>query len=615
MATSVVKAERRTLVWFFVLVIALAGGLFAANRLSDAPLAPRLGLDLEGGTQIILQPRLATGQKVTPEQVDAARDIIVERIDAAGFSGAEVTTQGDSNIVVSMPGTPSAATKDAIRKSSQMTFRGVLVAQPTQVPVPTGTATGTGTPTGTATGTPTGTATSGAKPTATGVPTASAGTSAPKAVLPGAYRAADTPTPTATGTTPAATPTPSATATTTAPGTGPAGTPGPNDPAWVTADLQKQFLALDCTKPGVLDNIVATDSKPLVTCSEDGSEKYVLGPVIVGGDGIADASAGYRVNQQGQTTSQVEIQLSFKGDATKTYGEASARMVTLQDPLNRMAAVLDNRVIVAPSFNEAIPNGQASITGSFTIDSARALAQQLKFGALPISFTQQTETSIGAILGEEQLRIGLLAGLVGFLLVILYSLIQYRALGLVTVASLVVATVLTFLTITLLGWAYNYRLDMAGVTGCIVAIGVTADSFIVYFERIRDEVREGRPLASAVEAGWARAKRTILAADGVNFLAAIVLYGLASANVRGFAFTLGLTTLIDLLIVVAFTHPVVALLARTRFFGSGHRLSGLDPDRLGAKVRYVGRGRVVLDPTPDKKARPTLTGENEGAVV
>ena len=613
MATSVVRAERRTLVWFVVLIIALAGGLFAANRLSDASLTPKLGLDLEGGTQIILEPRLSGGQQVTPEQVDAARDIIVERIDAAGFSGAEVTTQGESNIVVSMPGTPSAATKDAIRKSSKMSFRGVLLAEPVQVAVPTPTGTAT-TPTGTST-TPTGTTTSGAT-TKVPVPSVSAGTSAPKAALPNAYRAATTPTPSTTG---ATTPSATGTATTPAPtgtiGTGTSGTLGPNDPKWVTADVQKQFDALDCTKPGVLDNLVGNDAQPLVTCGENGTEKYVLGPVIVGGDGISDASAGYVVNQQGQTTSQVEIQLSFKGDAAKIYGDASARMVALQDPLNRMAAVLDNRVIVAPSFNEAIPNGQASITGSFTIDSARALAQQLKFGALPISFTQQTETSIGAILGEEQLRIGLLAGLVGFLLVIVYSLLQYRALGFVTVASLVVATILTFVTISLLGWAYNYRLDMAGVTGCIVAIGVTADSFIVYFERIRDEVREGRPLTSAVEAGWARAKRTILAADGVNFLAAIVLYGLASANVRGFAFTLGLTTLIDLLIVVAFTHPVVALLARTKFFGSGHRLSGLDPDRLGAKVRYVGRGRVVLDPTPARPQRPTLTGENEGAVV
>lgn len=620
MATSVVKMERRTLVWFFVIIIALTGGLLAANRWSDSSLAPKLGLDLEGGTQIILEPQLATGQQVSPEQVEAARDIIVERIDAAGFSGAEVTTQGEDNIVVSMPGTPSAATKDAIRKSSKMSFRGVLLSEGTQVPLPTETVTA---PSGTATdGTTTRTVTATPSGTAP-VPTASAGTTAPKAVLPDAYRVADSPTP--TGTAPASeTATPSSTATQTpsatatdgeSVGTGGQDAPGPNDLAWVSDAVKAQFDELNCLAPGALDEIAAADDKPLVTCSADGFEKFVLGPVIVGGDGISDATAGYRVGPQGQTTSEVEIQLSFKGDAADTYAEASARMVGLQSPLNRMAAVLDNRVIVAPQFNEAIPNGQASITGGFTIEDARALAQQLKFGALPISFTQQTETSIGAILGEEQLRLGLLAGLIGFLLVIVYSLFQYRALGLVTIASLVAATVLTYLAITLLGWGYNYRLDMAGVTGLIVAIGITADSFIVYFERIRDEVRDGRPLTSAVEAGWARARRTILAADGVNFLAAVVLYSLASANVRGFAFTLGLTTLIDLLIVIMFTHPVVALLARTKFFGSGHKLSGLDPERLGAKVRYTGRGRFEVDPEPVRKPRPTLTGENEGAVV
>jgi preprotein translocase subunit SecD len=213
---------------------------------------------------------------------------------------------------------------------------------------------------------------------------------------------------------------------------------------------------------------------------------------------------------------------------------------------------------------------------------------------------------------------GLIAGLIGFALVFIYSLAQYRALGLVTVLSIVIAALLTYVAIALLGWSHNFRLDMAGVTGLIVAIGVTADSFIVYFERIRDEVREGRPLRAAVDTGWRRARRTILAADGVNFLAAFVLYLLASSNVRGFAFTLGLTTLIDLLIVVLFTHPLVALLAGTKFFGGGHRWSGLDPERLGAKAqkpRYAGRGRVVVDPTPAKKPRPTLTGENEGAVV
>ena len=222
-----------------------------------------------------------------------------------------------------------------------------------------------------------------------------------------------------------------------------------------------------------------------------------------------------------------------------------------------------------------------------------------------MSFKLQTQDDISPTLGKEQLGLGLLAGLIGLLLVVAYSLAQYRLLGLVTVASLIVAAVTTYGVLTLLGWSHNFRLTMAGVTGVIVAIGVTADSFIVYFERIRDEVREGRPLVTAVDAGWARAKRTILAADAVNLLAAVVLYVLAASNVRGFAFTLGVTTLIDLAVVFLFTHPVVAILAHTKFFGGGHPWSGLDPERLGAKTpktRYAGRGRFVT---------PTLTSEGK----
>jgi preprotein translocase subunit SecD len=273
-------------------------------------------------------------------------------------------------------------------------------------------------------------------------------------------------------------------------------------------------------------------------------------------------------------------------------------MVVLKQPQNQLAATLDSRVIVAPSFNSAILDGNAQITGAFTIDQARDLAQQLKFGALPISFDLQTREQISPTLGSEQLRYGLYAGLVGLLLVVLYSLAQYRMLGLVTVASIVAAGLLTYLAITILGWSHNYRLDMAGVTGLIVAIGFTADSFIVYFERIRDELREGRSLESAVATGWNRAKRTILIADGVNFLAAIVLYVLASSSVRGFAFTLGLTTLLDILIVFLFTHPLVTLLARLPFFRDGHRWSGLDPQKLGAvkKTSYAGRGRITTRP-------------------
>ena len=280
--------------------------------------------------------------------------------------------------------------------------------------------------------------------------------------------------------------------------------------------------------------------------------------------------------------------------------------------------MLDKSVITAPQARAVITDGRASITGSFTIDSAKQLAQQLKFGALPISFALQTSDNITPQLGEEQLRIGLLAGFIGLLLVVVYSLFQYRALGLVTVASLIVASVVTYLAVTVLGTTHGFRLTMAGVTGLIVAIGVTADSFIVYFERIRDEVRDGRPLVAAVETGWKRARRTIIAADAVNFIAAAVLYFLASANVRGFAFTLGLTTLIDLLVVVLFTHPTVQLLARTKFFGGGHKWSGLDPQRLGAKeeVRYRGAGRFgPARPTTDAPSAPTGSGAPAGTAA
>ena len=205
-----------------------------------------------------------------------------------------------------------------------------------------------------------------------------------------------------------------------------------------------------------------------------------------------------------------------------------------------------------------------------------------------------SRAQISPTLGAEQLRYGLVAGLIGLLLVVVYTLFQYRILGLVTIASIALAALMTYLAITILGWSHNFRLDMAGVTGLIISIGFTADSFIVYFERIRDELRSGRALESAVAQGWARAKRTILAADGVNFLAAGVLYLLASSNVRGFAFTLGLTTLLDLIIVFFFSHPVVALLARRKFFRDGHPWSGLDPRKLDVKERvYAGRGRFA----------------------
>lgn len=599
----------RVLVALLVLIIALFGGIGAARAWSDGELAPKLGLDLKGGTEMVLQPVLADpNAQVNSGQLDKARDIIQQRVNSYGVSEAEVTTQGGRNIVVSIPGQPDAKTLDAIRKPSQLRFRAVLTVgsgSPQAAaanPTPTGAATGTATapPTPTAT-TPPPVFTPNAPATANPAPTPA------NAALPPALVQADTPTPGATSpaaATPAA-PTPAA-ATPAAP------TPAPtsaSDLAWATPELQKQFTDLDCSKPGAVNAFVDDPAQALVTCSDDKQQKYILGPVEVDGNDIADASSGYQPGPNGQPTSIVEVSLKFTGDGARKFGDVTTRLLGLKGAQNQFAIVLDKLVVSAPTTRAAITNGQASITGSFTIDSARALAQQLKFGALPMSFSLQTQEDISPTLGSEQLKLGLLAGLIGLLLVVVYSLLQYRLLGFVTVASLVVAAVLTYGVLTFLGWSYNFRLTMAGVTGVIVAIGVTADSFIVYFERIRDEVRDGRPLVAAVEAGWKRARRTILAADAVNFLAAAVLYLLASSNVRGFAFTLGVTTLIDLAVVVLFTHPVMGLLAHTTFFGGGHRLSGLDPERLGAKPHYVGRGQFSGARATTATTRPLAEGK------
>jgi len=597
------RGPRRTIAALMVVLIVLFGGIAAAATWASAQWTPKLGLDLEGGTEMTLEPVLAdASQQVNQGQLDKARDIISQRVDSYGVAEAEVTTQGGRNIVVSIPGTPDAATLDAIKKPSQLRFRAVLTADAGS-PQATGTATATGTET-TGTGTPSSTATTPPPAFTPDTPATGAATSANRAV-PQALMADPTPAPTSTAPTDStATPSPTPT--------------DASDPAWVTPEILDEFTKLDCSKQGAVNAVVDDPAKPLVTCSDDQKSKYILGPVEVDGTDIADASAGYQVSQNGQPTNVVEVQLKFTSDGAKKFGDVTTRLIGLQGVRNQFAIVLDKQVISAPTTQAAITNGQASITGNFTIESARALANQLKFGALPMSFALQTQDDISPTLGSEQLKLGLLAGLIGMLLVIVYSLLQYRLLGLVTVASLVIAALLTYGVLTFLGWSYNFRLTMAGVTGVIVAIGVTADSFIVYFERIRDEVREGRPLVAAVEAGWARARRTILAADAVNFLAAAVLYFLASGNVRGFAFTLGVTTLIDLAVVFLFTHPVVAMLAHTKFFGGGHKWSGLDPERLGAKSRYVGRGRFVGgEPTakiPATVSRSRSMAHTEGKV-
>jgi preprotein translocase subunit SecD len=363
-----------------------------------------------------------------------------------------------------------------------------------------------------------------------------------------------------------------------------------SDPNWVTPALQDEFDTFDCAALDESGANVAVADEPLVTCDTTRTIKYLLGPVEVSGEDIVDATNGMVQTQTGATTGQWAVNIVFNERGAEAFADVSQRLFALngQTPRDQFAFVLDGAVLSAPQMNGVITDGRPQVTGSFDQESSKALADQLKFGALPISFEVQSSDTISATLGSSQLQAGLIAGLIGLVLVVIYTLFQYRLLGSVTIASLVIVGIITYLTITILSWREGYRLSLAGVAGLIVAIGFTADSFIVYFERVRDELRDGRPLVGAVEAGWKRALRTILSSKGMNLLAAVVLFILAVGSVRGFAFTLGLTTVIDVIVVILFTHPMLQLLAQTRYFSSGHPWSGLDPKALGA----VYRGRA-----------------------
>ncbi|MFT4123348.1 MAG: protein translocase subunit SecD [Microbacteriaceae bacterium] len=529
-----VRRATRSLVWLLVLIGVLAAvNAYGVLVPKESTWLPQLALDLEGGTEVILQPEVESGTEVSSEQLEQAVAIIRQRVDASGVSEAEINVSG-SNIVVSLPGTPDEATLDSIEASAKLEFRAVLL-------------------------------------------TDSASTSS---VSDDTSTATATPVPTDLSTVPTATPTDA------------------SDPSWVTEALQYEYDNLDCSTLDTVALNSASEDEPIVTCDSDGEYKYVLGPMEVSGEDISDASAGVITTSAGASTGQWAVNLSFDAEGTEEFAAVTTRLYSYygtDDTRNRFAIVLDGKVIEAPSTEAAITDGEAQISGSFTEDSAKALADQLKYGALPISFTVLSQDTITATLGTTQLKSGLIAGLIGLLLVVIYSLFQYRLLGTVTIASLVVVAVITYLVVLILGWRQGYRLSLAGVAGLIVSIGLTADSFIVYFERIRDELRDGKALVGAVEAGWKRALRTIFAAKSVNLLSAVILFVLAVGNVRGFALTLGVTTVIDVLVVVLFTHPMLQLLSATRFFSSGHPITGLDPNALGAVYRGRAQFRAPVE--------------------
>jgi preprotein translocase subunit SecD len=546
---TVRRQSARSLLWLGIIFAMVVGGNALLVMQESGSWVPKLALDLQGGTQIILEPQLAEGQTVTDEQLNQAVSIIRQRVDASGVAEAQVSTQGGTNIVVAIPGEPDRATLERIQSSAKLEFRPVLLIQ-------------------------------------TFDPNATWDNPPPADFDPDSFAEPE----------------------------------NPSDLAWITPDVDAEFQAIDCTSLELSGANVADPTKPLVTCSSDRSTKYILGPVEVGGESISDASSGLVPGPTGITTNEWGVFLVFDNQGTDQFRVVTERLITLQGAQNQFAIVLDGQVISAPRTLAAITDGKPQISGSFTQETAAVLADQLKFGALPIGFQVQSSETITATLGVTQLQSGLLAALVGMILVIAYSLFQYRLLGLVTVGSLVVAFTFTYFLITFLSNSQGYRLSLAGVAGLIVAIGITADSFIVFFERIRDELRDGKLLESAVAAAWKRAFRTILASDAVGFLAALVLYTLAVGNVRGFAFTLGLTTIVDLIIVTLFTAPIMKLLARTRFFASGHPLSGLDPRSLGAVYRGrasfrapVGQDKVTVAKSSREAQRRQTIAERKAA--
>ena len=374
--------------------------------------------------------------------------------------------------------------------------------------------------------------------------------------------------------------------------------------------LQQKFLSLDC---GDLEKVRSAAAHAgrrrsrrsrWSPAARTASEKYILGPAEVLGTDVKSAQRRLATNNQGSPpaagwSTSTSTAAARRSSPTSTRGWSPDDRQR-PEPVRHRAGRPRRVAPRAPTARS--PTATPQITGNFTQDEATSLANVSKYGALPLTFDAGEVQEISATLGSDQLQAGLIAGAIGLLLVVLYSLLYYRGLGFVTVASLCVSAILTYGLVVLLGWQLGFRLSLAGVAGLIVAIGITADSFIVYFERLRDEVREGKTLRVAVESGWVRARRTILAADFVSFLAAVILYILSAAACEGFAFTLGLTTLIDIVVVFVFTKPMLTMLARTKFFGQGHRWSGLDPDRLGSTRRTLltpaprGRGGCARPP-------------------
>ena len=565
----------------------------------------QLGLDLAGGTSVTEKAQTITGKPPSASDMTQARAIMIARVNGAGFSGAQVQQQGNDNMVITVPGANTQKVVRLVGVTAQLLFRQVLlVGNNTSTSSPTTSPTPTPSSSGTPTVSPSPSTKASSSPKAAGAPGAAGQAGGHGLASSSRLLAASKPKP-GKSSTPAASSTPSAPATTspTPAPSAPAASPN-GDPKLVHPAVLKVFNKLDCTKAnwkqqiGYTTAIYDDPSRQIVACANPGvgfqpGTKFVLAPAKVLGKQVTSAQAGTASSQQ-SLSSKWQVNLSLNGAGATAFGNLTSQLVskyytgsTTTSVLDDVAIVLDGQIVSAPQIQQAITGGNAQIT-YFPRAEAQNLANELNYGALPVTFKQQNIESVSPELGRNQLAAGLIAAAIGLGLVVIYSFFYYRGLGIVSVSSLIVAGILAFLSVVLLSKyaSSGFSLSLSGIAGLIVAIGITADSFVVYFERLRDEVREGKSLRPAVESGWKRARRTILVSDTVSFLAALLLWYFSISDVKGFAFTLGLTTIIDVVVVFLFTKPMVTILARTKFFSSGHPMSGLDPARLGARTPW-----------------------------
>ena len=602
MASS--SAPVRPARYLSVFLVLLIGVYLLVFLTGDKHASPKLGIDLQGGTRVTLTARTPDGSRPSRDSLAQAQQIISARVNGLGVSGSEVVVDGD-NLVITVPGNDGNEARN-LGQTARLYIRPVIQAVPAQnpqepkpepqqpaapQPAPGAPAPGAG-PAGQPAPAPTG------QP----APPPPAGQPAPQ---PRPYPEDPTPAPS-----PAPSPAPPATGAPPPAGQPPAGeppadVPAPPDPRkdlaeriaaekkWRQSTRQGiQFLALQyqATLCGKDDILAGNDDPalPLVTCSQDHKAAYLLGPSIISGDQIQDATSG--MNQRGVG---YVVDVQFKPAAASVWADYTAAHVGEQT-----AFTLDSQVVSAPRINEAIPGGRTQISGgdpAFSAATARQLANVLKYGSLPLSFEASEAQTVSATLGLTSLRAGLIAGGIGLILVLLYSLLYYRALGVLTALSLICSGAMVFAILVLLGRYINYTLDLAGIAGLIIGIGTTADSFVVFFERIKDEIREGRSFRSAVPRGWVRARKTIVSGNAVTFLAAAVLYFLAIGQVKGFAFTLGLTTILDLVVVFLVTWPLVylasknATMAKPAFNGLG-AVQQVARERRAAADSRTGRG-------------------------